>query len=62
MTKQKNKVDLDQIDLEKMKDMTTEQPGLIAFPHSVGGAVIKREDLGKMKGGRLGDGHAAADR
>ena len=50
MTKQKNKVDLDQIDLEKMKDMTTEQPGLIAFPHSVGGAVVKREDLGKMKG------------
>ena len=50
MTNKKNKIDLDKIDLEKMEEMTTEQPGLIAFPHSVGGAVIKPEDQGKMKG------------
>ncbi len=50
MTPKKNKVDLNQIDLEKMKESTTDQPGLVAFPHSVGGAVIKPEDQGKMKG------------
>ena len=50
MTNKKNKIDLDKIDLEKMEEMTTDQPGLIAFPHSVGGAVIKPEDQGKMKG------------
>ena len=33
-----------------MEEMVTDQPGLIAFPHSVGGAVIKPEDQGKMKG------------
>ncbi len=37
------------IDPEK----TTQTPGLIAFPHSVGSAVIKPEDLGKMKGRAL---------
>ena len=31
-------------------DKITENPGLIAFPHSVGGAVIKPEDQGKIKG------------
>jgi hypothetical protein len=31
-------------------DKITESPGLIAFPHSVGGAVIKPEDQGKIKG------------
>lgn len=50
MTHKKNKIDIDKIDLEKMEEMTTDQPGLIAFPHAVGGAVIKPEDQGKMKG------------
>ena len=31
-------------------DKITENPGLISFPHSVGGAVIKPEDQGKIKG------------
>lgn len=46
----KQKIDVDRIDLEKEREKTTEQPGLIAFPHTVGGAVIKPEDQGKMKG------------
>ena len=50
MTQKKNKVDISKIDLDKMEEMTTDQPGLIAFPHTVGGAVIKPEDQGKMKG------------
>jgi hypothetical protein len=32
------------------RDKITENPGLIAFPHSVGGAMIKPEDQGKIKG------------
>ncbi len=46
----KQKIDVDQIDLEKEREKTTDQPGLIAFPHTVGGAVIKPEDKGKIKG------------
>ena len=34
------------IDPEKV----TQNPGLIAFPHTVGGAMIKPEDQGKLKG------------
>ena len=50
MTKVGNKVDVDRIDLAKMAEMTTENPGLISFPHTVGGAMIKPEDTGKLKG------------
>ena len=46
----KQKINIDQIDLEKEREKATEQPGLIAFPHMVSGAVIKPEDQGKMKG------------
>ncbi|MBA3680079.1 MAG: DUF2452 domain-containing protein [Bacteroidetes bacterium] len=31
------------------KDKTAENPGLIAYPHTIGSAVIKPEDLGKLK-------------
>jgi hypothetical protein len=31
-------------------DKITDKPGLIEFPHSVGGAMIKPEDQGKLKG------------
>ncbi|MGB3588517.1 MAG: DUF2452 domain-containing protein [Tunicatimonas sp.] len=46
----KQKIDVDRIDLEREQEKTTDQPGLIAFPHTVGGAVIKPEDKGKIKG------------
>ncbi|MFY0594417.1 MAG: DUF2452 domain-containing protein [Roseivirga sp.] len=36
--------------MERMEDMTTPNPGTIAFPHTVGGAMIKPEDKGKIKG------------
>lgn len=45
-----NKVDIDQIDLEKEREKITETPGILAFPHTVGGAVIRPEDEGKIKG------------
>ncbi|MEL6538385.1 MAG: DUF2452 domain-containing protein [Bacteroidota bacterium] len=44
------KIDVDQIDLDKMREQATDQPGLIPMPHTLGGAVIKPEDLGKVKG------------
>lgn len=47
------KIDLDQIDLERMEEMTTENPGIIPFPHTVGAAMIKPEDKGKIKGRSL---------
>jgi hypothetical protein len=43
-------IDISQIDLEKMKEKTTENPGLLPYAHTVGGAVVKPEDEGKIKG------------
>lgn len=50
MAKAGNKVDLENVDMDRMADMVTANPGTIAFPHTVGGAVIKPEDKGKIKG------------
>jgi len=50
LKEQKNKVNLDHIDLEKEKEKITENPGTLAFPHTVGGAIIRPEDQGKIKG------------
>jgi hypothetical protein len=47
------KIDIEQFDLEELKKKSTESPGLISFPHTVGGAVIKPEDKGKTKGRAL---------
>ncbi|WP_224999199.1 DUF2452 domain-containing protein [Cesiribacter sp. SM1] len=47
------KIDVDKIDLEKEREKATELPGLIAFPHTVGSAVIRPEDKGKIKGRAL---------
>lgn len=44
------KVDLSKIDLEKAKEKVAEMPGLLEFAHTVGGAVIKPEDKGRIKG------------
>lgn len=49
----KNRIDIDKIDLEKEREKVTDMPGLIAFPHTVGGAVIRPEDSGKLKGRAL---------
>lgn len=50
MDGQGKKIDVDKIDLEKMKEGTTENPGTIAFPHHSGSAIIKPTDRGKIKG------------
>lgn len=47
------KVDIEKVDLEKEKDKVSETPGIIAFPHHVGGVAIRAEDKGKIKGRAL---------
>lgn len=44
------KIDTNKIDFDDLKDKSSENPGLISFPHTVGGAVIKPEDKGRIKG------------
>ena len=44
------KIDIDNIDLDELKEKTTENPGLLSFPHSVGAAMVKPEDQGKVMG------------
>ena len=41
---------VEQIDLEKMREMAAENPGLLPYAHTSGGAVIKPTDVGKVKG------------
>lgn len=41
---------MDQVDPDKLKDISVENPGSVAFPHTVGSAVIKPEDKGRIKG------------
>lgn len=57
MSKEKNRpsrtgkeINVDQVDLEKMREKTTETPGLLPYSHEVGSASIKPEDVGKVKG------------
>lgn len=58
----RKKIDIDKLDLEKEKEKTTENPGLIAFPHNIGSAVIKPEDRGKIKGRAVAAMHQQTDR
>jgi hypothetical protein len=60
--KKANKVNLDQIDLRKEKEKITETPGTLAFPHTVGGALIKPEDRGKIKGKAVSAMHQQTER
>ena len=56
------KIDVDKIDLDKMKEGTTENPGTIAFPHHSGSAIIKPTDRGKIKGRAVSAMHQQTDR
>ncbi|NJN26774.1 MAG: DUF2452 domain-containing protein [Cyclobacteriaceae bacterium] len=44
------KIDVDKIDLEELGEKAVENPGLVSFAHSIGGAAIKPTDVGKVKG------------
>ncbi len=58
----KNKVDLEHIDLEELKDKVTDLPGLIEYAHGVGSAIVKPEDKGKIKGTAVTAMHEQTDR
>lgn len=46
-------IDVNSIDLEKMREKVTANPGLLPYAHTVGGAVIKPEDEGSIKANAL---------
>ncbi|MEM9324547.1 MAG: DUF2452 domain-containing protein [Bacteroidota bacterium] len=58
----KNKIDVSQIDLEKEKEKITDYPGLIQFAHSVGSAIVRPEDKGRIKGNAVAAMHDQTDR
>lgn len=60
MTK-RDKIDIDRIDLDKMKEMTTENPGLLPYAHQSGSAIIKPEDKGKITGRAVSAMHSQTD-
>lgn len=62
MTSSPKPVDLASIDLERNRDKIAELPGLLPYPHTVGGALIKPEDKGKIKGKSLAAMHDQTDR
>lgn len=55
------KVDVDRIDLDKMKEKTTETPGLLPYAHHSGSAIIKPEDKGKITGRAVAAMHSQTD-
>lgn len=56
------KVDISKIDLDKEREKITDLPGLIAFAHNVGSALIKPEDRGKIKGQAMSAMYDQTDR
>lgn len=61
ITVKNNKIDVSRIDLDKMKEKTTEQPGLLPYAHQSGSAIIKPEDKGKITGRAVSAMHSQTD-
>jgi hypothetical protein len=57
----KNKIDVDRIDLDRLKEKTTENPGLLPYAHQSGSALIKPEDKGKITGRAVSAMHSQTD-
>lgn len=55
------KIDVDRLDLERMKDKTTENPGILPYAHHSGSALIKPEDKGKITGRAVAAMHSQTD-
>jgi hypothetical protein len=45
-----NKIDISKIDLDKLKEHTTNIPGLLDHAHHTGSALVRPEDKGKITG------------
>lgn len=58
----KKKIDISAIDLEKEKEKIADYPGLIQYAHSVGSAIVKPEDKGRIKGNAIAAMHDQTDR
>lgn len=43
-------IDVDKIDLEKMKEKTADLPGLLEYAHSIGGFSVQPTEQGVIKG------------
>ena len=57
----KQKIDVSLIDLDKMKEKTTDMPGLLPYAHQSGSAIIKPEDKGKITGRAVAAMHSQTD-
>ena len=57
----KQKIDVSRIDLDKMKEKTTETPGLLPYAHQSGSAIIRPEDKGKITGRAVAAMHSQTD-
>lgn len=55
------KIDVDKLDLERMKEKTTETPGILPYAHHSGSALIKPEDKGKITGRAVAAMHSQTD-
>lgn len=55
------KIDVNQIDLDKMKEKTTDMPSLLPYAHQSGSAIIKPEDKGKITGRAVAAMHSQTD-
>jgi hypothetical protein len=55
------KINVDHIDLDRMKEKTTETPGLLPYAHHSGSAIIKPEDKGKITGRAVAAMHSQTD-
>jgi hypothetical protein len=55
-------IDISKIDLEKEKEKITDYPGLIEFAHTVGSAIIRPEDKGRIRGNAILAMHDQTDR
>lgn len=55
------KIDVDRIDLDRMKEKTTDTPGMLPYAHHAGSAIIKPEDKGKITGRAVAAMHSQTD-
>lgn len=55
------RIDIDRIDLERMKEKTTETPGILPYAHHSGSSIIKPEDKGKITGRAVAAMHSQTD-
>lgn len=55
------KIEVEKLDLERMKEKTTETPGILPYAHHSGSALIKPEDKGKITGRAVAAMHCQTD-